>query len=120
MKLVAPRGRGRSDLVRPSDLWLLLTVAWAPLFDLRGALLILLTGVIFVLARAVSRRRSRIPRVRVLILGSGPLASKSIDEVEASASATHVIAGLVDDQPPSDCLQAKTVWLGRFDQLAEI
>jgi exopolysaccharide biosynthesis polyprenyl glycosylphosphotransferase len=62
---------------------------------------------------------SRISRC-VLILGSGPMASKLIEEIEAPSSPRYVVAGIVDDQRPDADSPAAARWLGPCDRLAEI
>jgi exopolysaccharide biosynthesis polyprenyl glycosylphosphotransferase len=53
---------------------------------------------------------------RVLILGSGPLASMVAEEIESSDRAHAQPAGMVDDRPP----EGPWPWLGRPEDLAEI
>jgi exopolysaccharide biosynthesis polyprenyl glycosylphosphotransferase len=96
-----------------------MTIAWVSLFNLRVALLLILVGVAVRVARAVWLPNRSVPS-RVLVLGSGRLASKLIDELESAGASSHLIVGVVDDQPPDESLQAKVAWLGRLDRLAEI
>jgi len=57
---------------------------------------------------------------RVLILGSGPLASTLIEEIESAESPRYPVAGIVDDQVPERGSDDYRRWLGTSDQLGEI
>ena len=82
--------------------------------------LLLLTLIGLVLRGVASGvwRRKAFAR-RVIILGSGPIAARVIDEIEALKRPTHVVAGVVAPRPPKDASMAGR-WLGRFDELADI
>jgi len=56
----------------------------------------------------------------VLILGTGPMAAKLIEEIEASPARRFAVAGIVDDARPDPAFPATARWLGPFDRLAEI
>ena len=56
---------------------------------------------------------------RLLILGSGPMAGKLIEEIEANREPRYVVAGIVDDEKPTD-ERISDLWLGTSDQLAKI
>jgi exopolysaccharide biosynthesis polyprenyl glycosylphosphotransferase len=83
---------------------------------------VLLMASVAVLTRAaalqVRQRRGGVPRV--LILGSGPLASKLMEELESNGSAYNGIAGVVDNERPQAGAWGNTPWLGTVDRLAEI
>jgi exopolysaccharide biosynthesis polyprenyl glycosylphosphotransferase len=55
----------------------------------------------------------------IVILGSGPMTSKLIEEVDSSDDGCHV-AGLVDHEPPNTGALRAIPWLGTFDRLPEI
>ena len=57
---------------------------------------------------------------RVLILGSGPLASTLIEEIESAASPRYTVAGFVDDEVPERGSDDYRRWLGTSGQLGEI
>ena len=74
---------------------------------------------------AVARsRRARDPAEGAgacLILGSGPMASKLIEEIESAERPRYVVAGIVDDeQPDADVAAARAAGSAPCDQLAEI
>src|SRR4029453_6168505 len=57
---------------------------------------------------------------RVLILGSGPLATTLIEEIESAENRRYIVAGTVDDQMPEpDSLDYRR-WIGPLDSLADI
>jgi exopolysaccharide biosynthesis polyprenyl glycosylphosphotransferase len=122
MNPVAPsRSRGASTLPRTVGLSLLLIGGWGvPLpEDLHFVpwLLVLVAFVTLVRA-AVELRQNRIGASRIVILGTGPLALMLIEELESSYG-PHIIAGVVDDEPPQGSW-VKTRWLGPLDRLADI
>jgi exopolysaccharide biosynthesis polyprenyl glycosylphosphotransferase len=106
------------------------TVALAPLLIvssqavLPSAELRYLSTVVIIVATATVLRfmfreiRSKAPRV--LILGSGPMASKLIEEIEAPSVPRFAVAGIVDDEQPEADSPDATRWLGRCDRLGEI
>jgi exopolysaccharide biosynthesis polyprenyl glycosylphosphotransferase len=55
----------------------------------------------------------------IVILGSGPMTSKLIEEVDSSNDGCHV-AGLVDYQRPANGPLRSIPWLGTFDGLSDI
>jgi exopolysaccharide biosynthesis polyprenyl glycosylphosphotransferase len=57
---------------------------------------------------------------RVLILGSGPLASTLIEEIESAQNPRYTVAGTVDDQIPEPASSDHKRWLGPCDALAEV
>jgi exopolysaccharide biosynthesis polyprenyl glycosylphosphotransferase len=57
---------------------------------------------------------------RVLILGSGPLASTLIEEIESAQYPRYTVAGTVDDQIPEPGSSDHKRWLGPCDALAEV
>jgi exopolysaccharide biosynthesis polyprenyl glycosylphosphotransferase len=57
---------------------------------------------------------------RVVILGSGPMAAKIVEEVEATEGSRHVIAGIVDHEEPQAPWAKNTKWLGAPSHLTEI
>jgi exopolysaccharide biosynthesis polyprenyl glycosylphosphotransferase len=57
---------------------------------------------------------------RVLLLGSGPLASMLADEIQTSASHRFSIAGIVDDEAPDGTGPPGVPWLGPCGRLGNI
>jgi FlaA1/EpsC-like NDP-sugar epimerase len=57
---------------------------------------------------------------RVLILGSGPMASKLIEAIETPRRPLYTVAGVVDDVRPDADTPAEARWLGPSDRLADI
>jgi len=57
---------------------------------------------------------------RVLILGSGPLASTLIEEIESAQNRRYIVAGTVDDRMPELDSPDYRRWIGPLDSLAEI
>jgi exopolysaccharide biosynthesis polyprenyl glycosylphosphotransferase len=57
---------------------------------------------------------------RVLILGSGPLASTLIEEIESAQNPRYTVAGTVDDQVPEPGSSDHKRWLGPCDALEEV
>src|SRR5262245_49046665 len=57
---------------------------------------------------------------RVLILGSGPLATALIEEIESAENRRYIVAGTVDDQMPDPDSPDENRWLGPCESLAEI
>ena len=57
---------------------------------------------------------------RVVILGSGAMVVKLLEELESVAPGCPMVAGVVDDEPLSDPWAALTTWLGPPSQLAQI
>jgi hypothetical protein len=57
---------------------------------------------------------------RVLILGSGPLATTLIEEIESAENRRYTVAGTVDDQMPEPASAGYRRWIGPLESLAEI
>ena len=57
---------------------------------------------------------------RVLILGSGPLATALIEEIESADTRRYIVAGTVDDQVPKPGSPDHQRWLGPLDSLVDI
>jgi exopolysaccharide biosynthesis polyprenyl glycosylphosphotransferase len=57
---------------------------------------------------------------RVLILGSGPLATTLIEEIESAQPPRYIVAGTVDDQEPASGSPDHYRWLGPCDALQEV
>ena len=57
---------------------------------------------------------------RVLILGSGPLATTLIEEIESAQNPRYIVAGTVDDQEPEPGSPDHNRWLGPCDALPDI
>jgi exopolysaccharide biosynthesis polyprenyl glycosylphosphotransferase len=57
---------------------------------------------------------------RVLILGSGPLATTLIEEIESAENRRYIVAGTVDDQKPDLGSPEYRRWIGPLASLAEI
>ena len=90
-----------------------------PFWELRHLSTVILAmatvGVVRILAREMRPKAQR-----VLILGSGPMASKLIEEIEAPSNPRYEVAGVVaDEQPDGDSPDAAR-WVGPCDQLADI
>jgi exopolysaccharide biosynthesis polyprenyl glycosylphosphotransferase len=100
----------------------LLLVGWQVVFPVTEmrylSSLILLVAAVAVARLVVREIRPKAPRV--LILGSGPMASKLIEEIEASKVRRYTVAGIVDDQQPDPEGRDAARWLGTCDELAAI
>ena len=57
---------------------------------------------------------------RVLILGSGPLTLKLVEEIGLAYMQRCSIAGIVSDEPPEPTAAAASLWLGPCDKLGDI
>jgi exopolysaccharide biosynthesis polyprenyl glycosylphosphotransferase len=57
---------------------------------------------------------------RILILGSGTMASHLIEEIQSSENPRYLVVGTVDDERPDAESPAGARWLGPCDQFAEI
>ncbi|OLC49678.1 MAG: hypothetical protein AUH43_07180 [Acidobacteria bacterium 13_1_40CM_65_14] len=83
---------------------------------------------VFVLAAAVPPMRSlcvvmrqrRQRNQRTVILGSGPMAAKLLEEIEALDRCYHRVIGVIDDEPLPTSWAAQARWLGPANRLAEI
>jgi exopolysaccharide biosynthesis polyprenyl glycosylphosphotransferase len=82
-------------------------------------LLLLSIIIAIVCCIALVLRQQRMLARPIVILGSGPMTSKLIDEVDASDDGCHV-AGLIDHEPPKSGVLRAIPWLGTFDGLSEI
>jgi exopolysaccharide biosynthesis polyprenyl glycosylphosphotransferase len=99
---------------------LLLVTTQVPLPDeLRIVYNTVLFVVIAMFARFVARE-VRPKGTPILILGSGSMAARLIEEIESTESARFVITGIVDDEQPDADSPLRRRWLGTSDQLAEI
>ena len=65
------------------------------------------------------RRQLRFDARPIVILGTGPMTLKLIEEVDSSNDGCH-LAGLVDYQRPTDDALRSIPWLGSFEHLSEI
>src|SRR5687767_8909807 len=93
-----------------------IVLPFAELRYLSTILLIIATAtVVRFVAREIRPKASR-----VLILGSGRMASKLIEEMEAPSSPRYAVAGIVDDEQPDADSPDAARWLGPSDRLAEI
>jgi exopolysaccharide biosynthesis polyprenyl glycosylphosphotransferase len=110
-----------SKLPTATDLAPLLILGWqAPLpEEARVALEVVMLLVVAVCAWLVARE-VRPRRTRLLILGSGPMAARLIEEVEASQNGRYVVTGVVDNETPEAASPCHTRWLGTCDELGEI
>src|SRR5918993_4828459 len=91
----------------------------SPVTELRvvaAVLLIVATTMVvrFLLRDSPSKGR------RVLILGSGPLTLKLVEEIGSAYMQRCSIAGIVSDELPDPGATAASLWLGPCDKLGEI
>ena len=104
------------------DLAPLLLVGWQVVFPIAAlpylSSLILLVATAAVVRLLAREFRSKAPRI--LILGSGPMASKLIEEIESPSSRRYAVAGIVSDEQPDAGSPDAARWLGPCDQLADI
>jgi exopolysaccharide biosynthesis polyprenyl glycosylphosphotransferase len=100
----------------------LLLVGWQmvlPLTEVPYLPVVLFLAATATLARFVAREiRSR--SQRVLILGSGPMALKLIEEIEGTRTRRYDIAGILDDERPDADSPLATRWIGPFQDLPEL
>jgi exopolysaccharide biosynthesis polyprenyl glycosylphosphotransferase len=66
------------------------------------------------------RLADRLMTRRIVILGSGPMAAKIVEEIGAAESSRYVVAGIVDHEEPRAAWAARTRWLGAPSRLTEI
>ena len=110
-----------SRLTTTVDLAPLLLFGWqlvAPIAELPAVSVLLLIVAAATLVRLATRDihpRSR----RVLILGSGPMASKLIEALDGH-SGRYTVAGIVDDERPAADTPAAARWLGDCQHLGYI
>ena len=79
---------------------------------------LLLVGIVM-FARLVAREMRPKP-TRILILGSGDMAARLVEEIESTQPRPYIIAGIVDDGQPDAESPLHARWLGPSDHLAEI
>jgi exopolysaccharide biosynthesis polyprenyl glycosylphosphotransferase len=65
------------------------------------------------------RRKKQIAR-RLVILGTGPIASMLMKAIQSSDDPSCALVGVVSDEPPRDDSLGSVRWLGPSDRLAEI
>jgi exopolysaccharide biosynthesis polyprenyl glycosylphosphotransferase len=100
----------------------LLLVGWQmafPLGDMQYAPAVLVVVATAMVARLVARE-IRSKKERVLVLGSGPMASKLVEEIEAARPQRYEIAGIIDDQTPDADSPLARYWLGTCEELPRI
>jgi exopolysaccharide biosynthesis polyprenyl glycosylphosphotransferase len=104
------------------DLAPLLLMGWQvvlPVTEVPYLSSLILLVAAFAVARLVAREiRPKAPRI--LILGSGPMASKLIEEIEKPSSPRYIVAGIVSDEQPDTDSPDAARWLGACEQLADI
>jgi exopolysaccharide biosynthesis polyprenyl glycosylphosphotransferase len=100
----------------------LLLVGWQVVFPIGDFPYLPATLVIAAIAMAARlvAREIRSKKQRVLILGSGPMASKLMDEIETARPPRYDVAGVVDDQMPDADSPLARLWLGTCDELPRI
>jgi len=104
--------------VQMAPLLILLQAAF-PTTELHFRSTFLLILAVAVITMLVAREvRSKVPRV--LIVGSGSMASKVIEAIEAPRRPLYAVAGIVDDLRPDADGPDAARWLGPFDRLAAI
>jgi exopolysaccharide biosynthesis polyprenyl glycosylphosphotransferase len=79
---------------------------------------LLVVGIVM-FARLVAREM-RPKATRILILGSGDMAARLVEEIESTQPRPHIVAGIVDDEQPDAGSPLHARWLGPSDHLAEI
>src|SRR5687767_6087606 len=65
-------------------------------------------------------REVRPRRVRIIVLGAGPMAERLIDEIESTEPRRYAVAGVVDTQMPATDSPLHRRWLGSCDELASV
>ena len=90
-----------------------------PLTETRYVPVVVLVVAAAVLVRFVARE-VRVPAPRLLILGSSPMASRLIEEIESCRYPRYMVAGIVADERPAEASPAAARWLGPCDRLSEI
>jgi exopolysaccharide biosynthesis polyprenyl glycosylphosphotransferase len=79
----------------------------------------MLLGVVAIFLK-VAMREMRQRRIRILILGAGPMAAGLIEEIESAENPQYTVIGVVDDQQPEPDSPIRGRWLGPCDRLADI
>ena len=79
----------------------------------------MLLGVVAIFLKVAVREMGQ-RRIRILILGAGPMAAGLIEEIESSENPQYTVIGAVDDQQPETDSPIRERWLGPCDRLAEI
>ena len=100
----------------------LLLVGWQmafPFGDMQYAPEAMIVIAAAMVVRLVARE-VRSKRERVLVLGSGPMAVKLIEEIEAARPQRYDVAGVVDDQTPDAESPLARHWRGICDELPRI
>jgi exopolysaccharide biosynthesis polyprenyl glycosylphosphotransferase len=77
-------------------------------------------GVMGLLLLTWATRGMRTKNRRILILGSGALASQLIEEIESQDPPRYVVAGVVDDKQPEAGSAAHAQWRGTCEKLHDI
>jgi exopolysaccharide biosynthesis polyprenyl glycosylphosphotransferase len=72
------------------------------------------------LAMWLVARDARPRGTRLLILGSGPMAARLVEEIEAAPDRKYVVAGIVDNSKPEPGTPCYDRWLGTCSELADI
>ncbi|HEV8319383.1 MAG TPA: exopolysaccharide biosynthesis polyprenyl glycosylphosphotransferase [Vicinamibacterales bacterium] len=101
---------------------LVAVVSWQfiyPTGELRLVSWVMATMAVVVLVRFVALE-IRSKAERVLILGSGPLASNLIEDIESARIRRYAVVGTVDDERPDAESPAGARWLGPCDRFSEI
>lgn len=93
--------------------------AFLPSEELRLLSGILLIAALIAVMQIVMREMRAKPE-KILILGSGPMAVKLIDEIESNPACRAAVAGIVDGDQPDTASPLARHWLGPFDQLAPL
>jgi exopolysaccharide biosynthesis polyprenyl glycosylphosphotransferase len=70
-------------------------------------------------AAVLVRRQQKFDARPIVILGTGPMTEKLIEEIDGSEEG-YRLAGLVDHQPPAGGPLQLIPWLGTFDCLSEV
>jgi exopolysaccharide biosynthesis polyprenyl glycosylphosphotransferase len=101
---------------------LVAVVSWQVIYptgELRLVSWVMATMAVVVLVRFVALE-IRSKAERVLILGSGPLASNLIEDIESARIRRYAVVGTVDDERPDAESPAGARWLGPCDRFSEI
>jgi exopolysaccharide biosynthesis polyprenyl glycosylphosphotransferase len=112
-----------SKLSHTVDLAPLLTaVSWQmfyPAGELRVVTWAMATMAVVMVVRFVTRE-IRSKAERILILGSGTMASNLIEDIQSSLTRRYTVVGTVDDERPDAESLAGARWLGACDRFGEI